>query len=298
MQDEARITPYVDNEYDPLGHVIMCLANPFDIDMTDPPDEFTDEVAIRQMEANPHRPYNVETVHEQQNQLIAVLRENGTEVHLADSIGSSISQHFSRDVSFTIGGLFFVARPRRMYRRAEIAGLKDILSQIDTVHHIESGTIEGGDVIVDNDTVIIGLGEETSHEGIDEVATALKTRGIDKSIRRIEFTHGGTIHTDTLFNVVAPGVALIHRPSFNSVDFKWLSDRFDLIEATTDECIAVKLNTLSIGGGKVVMAEGTERLAEKMAKRGLEPIIIAYDEVNALPGSFRCTTCPIVRHPA
>lgn len=289
------INANIHNEYGFLRTVIMCMANPFDLDMADLPDEFTDEVSLRQIQVNPHRPYDVNKLRAQQQGLIDVLEANGTEVLQARSLGTGVTQHFVRDVGFAIGELFFVARPRRMYRRAEIAGMEDLLARMERVHHIERGTIEGGDVLVDEEVVVVGLGEETDHNGIDELEMALNMNGIDKEIRRIEFTHGGTIHTDTLFNVVDPHTAFIHRPSFSEADYRWLADRYDLIEATRDECIGLHINSVQIGGGKVVMAEGAERLADAAAKRGLEPILIPYDEVNALPGSFRCTTCPIAR---
>ena len=57
----------------------------------------------------------------------------------------------------------------------------------------------------------------------------------------------------------------------------------------------MEINTLAIGGGKVIVHEQSERLAKLLQQRGLTPILVDYSEVTHWPGSFRCTTLPVER---
>ncbi|WP_298918385.1 arginine deiminase family protein [uncultured Algimonas sp.] len=289
------IKPSVNNEYGHLEKVVMCLANAVDFDATNIPPDLIDEAAMHQAVRHPQRPYDQALVHRQQQALAKVIENNGGDVLWAKPLGSGVAQHYTRDVGFTVGSVTIVDRPRRPYRRRELEGLDPVLEQIETVARVTRGCIEGGDVMVDRDTLIIGLGEETDREGIANVEEILSDHGIDMPVRTLEFTHRGVIHTDTLFNIVAEGVAIIQRDSFGEDDLKWLSSRFELIDATQDEAGGMEINTLAIGGGKVVMLAPGGRLADEIAKKGLEPILLDYSEVIALPGSFRCTTFPIVR---
>lgn len=289
------IKPYITNEYDHLSKVVMCLANPFDLDFSNLPADLVDEAAIFQMERNPHRPYDVEKVHSQQRDLIDVLEKNGAQVLLAEPLGSGVAQHYTRDVGFTIHDIFFIARPRRTYRRRELQGFEPVALQIENAYSVSEGFIEGGDVFVDNDVVIIGRGEETDDRGIDFVEKVIHDRGLSLHIKRLTFTHRGAIHTDVYFNIVGPHLAMIHRPSFIEEDVAWLEDRFDLIDVTEQEATTLQTNTLAIGNGRIVMLAPGGSLADRLSNHGLAPILIDYSEVTAMPGSFRCTTLPVIR---
>lgn len=290
-----RITPQATTEYGTIKTVIMCLANKFDLNPLSLPSDLMDEASRYQAEYSDIRPYLVKKLHSQQNALIDILNKNGAEVLLVEPLGSGVLQHYTRDIGFAIHDLFFVDRPRREYRRKELQSLEAIVERIENVHRIESGYIEGGDVLVDGNTVIIGQGEETDAEGIIAVEKILAEKHPEIEVRKLTFTHRGVIHTDTLFNIIGPNLAIIHRSSFVDEDIVWLANRFELIDATDKERRSLAINTLAIGNGKLVMLAQSGRLADEVAKQGLEPILIDYSEVTAFPGSFRCTTLPVVR---
>ncbi len=273
----------------------MCKANKFDLDLANLPPELVDEASLHQMEHSDARPYDVEKLHTQQEKLIEVLEVNGAEVLLIDPLGSGVLQHYTRDIGFVIHDQFFVDRPRRDYRKQELASLAPIIERLENVHHIESGFIEGGDVLVDGGVVIIGQGEETNEEGIQAVTEILRATCPGVEVKPLSFTHRGVIHTDTIFNIIAPNLAIICCSFFSDKDINWLGKRFELINATQAEARSLAINTLAIGNNKLVMLAPGGRLAEEVAKRGLEPVLIDYSEVTAFPGSFRCTTLPVVR---
>jgi N-dimethylarginine dimethylaminohydrolase len=289
------IKPRVESEYGRLRTVIMCMANPYDLDFEDLPADLVDEALIHQHTHNDHRPYDVARVREQQKALVNVIERNGGEVLFARPLGAGVAQHYTRDVGFTIRDVCFRARPRREYRRRELEGLEPLRDRIAGWHNISPGSIEGGDVLVDADHVLIGLGEETTPEAIDEVEAVLQAREVDLPVRRLTFRRRGVIHTDTLFNIIAPETAIIERSCFFDEDIAWLAKRYRLIDATPEEARGLAVNTLALAPDKLVMLSPGGRLADAVSALGIEPVLIDYSEVTALPGSFRCTTFPVLR---
>jgi N-dimethylarginine dimethylaminohydrolase len=205
------------------------------------------------------------------------------------------SQHFTRDIAFCIDDLFFVARMGTPYREPEQRALLRLLPQLSRVVQLERGRIEGGDVMLHDDKVLVGLGEATDMEGVDTLRRKLEELGSSREVVVIPFTHRGVIHLDTKFNIVGGNVALFARKSFQPDTVRWFERHFDLIEATDKETRNIEINTFALGGGQVIMQQRSERLAKLVQQKGLTPILVNYSEVTLWPGSFRCTTLPVER---
>ncbi|NOY70983.1 MAG: N-dimethylarginine dimethylaminohydrolase [Gammaproteobacteria bacterium] len=278
-----------------LKTVVMCFANPVNVTSIFQY-KGVDVALFYQLWHNKINPFfDHDKVCSQQQKFMDILNSNGVRVLLADQIPGCGTQHYTRDIGFAIDNVFFVANPRRHNRKQELGGIHDLLSKFSKVAHIDNGAIEGGDVIVDDNYIIIGLGEETNKEGIDCLKNKMQQSGIDREIITLEFAHRGVIHLDTKFNIPIKGVGLIHPKSFKSKSLKWLENQFDLIEATDEEMKNIEINTFSISPKKVVMQKRSSRLASLLEKKGVEVIFVDYSEVLKLPGAFRCTTLPIER---
>lgn len=285
----------VPSEIAELKTVLMCLANPVNLASIFKHSGI-DLPLIYQLWHNKFNPFfNYKKVRSQQQEFIDILSSHGVQVLLADQVSGCGTQHYTRDIGFSIDDVFFVANPRRYYRKRELDGIKSLLSRFSKVSHIDNGVIEGGDVIVDDEYLIIGLGEETSKRGIKCLKNKMREKNIDREIITLEFSNRGVIHLDTKFNIPAKGVGFIHPKSFDSKSLKWLESKFDLIEVTDREMKNIEINTFSISPKKVVMQKQSARLAKLLKEKGVEVIFIDYSEVLKLPGSFRCTTLPLER---
>jgi N-dimethylarginine dimethylaminohydrolase len=294
-QDRGAITVNIPSETATLKTVVMCLANPMSVLSFLRPGGF-DMAAVYQGWHNRWvLVHNYQKVRQQQRAFMAVMEAHGVRVLLAEPVADCLTQHYTRDIGFAIDDTFFCANPRRRSRQRELEGLRSLLPRFSRVARLERGTIEGGDVMVDERYVIVGLGEETDRAGVDCLRGKLAALGSEREVVAIEFAHRGIIHLDTRFNIVGEGVALIHPKSFKRASLQWLDGRFDLIEVTAAEAANVEINTLSLSPRKVVMQERSRRLAELLTAKGLEPILVDFSEVTRLPGSFRCTTLPIER---
>ncbi len=289
-----RIHVNVRSEIDTLKTVVMCWANPGRINVSMVTSVFNASVR-EQLRHNIWKNYDYVRVRAQQQRVVEVLRDYGVVVLVLDNMPGINSQHYTRDIAFCIDDAYFVARMGTRYREPEQRVLGPLLSRLSKVVRLERGRIEGGDVMLYNDKVLVGLGEATDAAGVEELRRTLAELGNNREVVSIPFTHRGVIHLDTKFNIVGTNVALLTRKSFPPDIVRWFERHFDLIDATDEEATGIEINTLAIGGERVIMHEKSERLAKLVQHRGLRPILVDYSEVTHWPGSFRCTTLPVER---
>ena len=285
----------VRSEIDTLKVVVMCWANPHRISLGNVVTSLFNASVRAQLRHNTWKAYDYVRVREQQQGLIQVLRNHGVTVLLLDNVPGVSSQHYTRDIAFCIDDAFFVARMGTRYREPEQRALATLLPRLSKIVRLERGRIEGGDVMLYGDKVLVGLGEATDTEGVDALRRKLAELGNPREVVAIPFAHRGVIHLDTKFNIVGNNVALIARKSFRPDTVRWFERHFDLIEATDEETNSLGINTFVIGGGRVIVRETSGRLAKLIQGKGLTPIPLDYSEVTHWPGSFRCTTLPLER---
>ncbi|WP_312884566.1 dimethylarginine dimethylaminohydrolase family protein [Nocardia barduliensis] len=281
----------VDSEFGELRSVVMRHAGPVTLDLSGS----VDPVLARQRETSRWGPYSPVRVRAQQDRFIDLLRGRGVEVVLAEQVPGSYGQHYTRDIGFVVDDVFVVSRLHSRRRQGEFAGVRRLVERIERVAYLDAGTIEGGDVMLHDGLVLVGLSEETSPAGVDALRYQLDRLGSDRTVRPIEFACGGIVHLDDHFNIVAPEVALVHPGVFDDAQMRWFAAHFDLIPVTGEEAAAVEVNALALGPGVVVVAERSERIAAQLDARGIEVFPVDYSEVTRIPGGFRCSTLPLAR---
>ena len=294
-QSSTRIHVNVRSEIDTLKTVVMCWANPCRINLRMIASVFDSSVR-EQWRHNTWKYYSYLRVREQQRRVVQVLRDHGVTVLFLDNVPGIGSQHYTRDIAFCIDDALFAARMGTRYREPEQRALTTLCPRLSQVVRLERGRIEGGDVMLHEDKVLVGLGEATDTEGVDALRHKLVELGNQREVVPIPFTHRGVIHLDTKFYIVGQNVALFARKSFHPDRVRWFERYFDFIEATDEETRSLEINTLAVGGGKVLMLEQSERLATLIQQKGLTPILVDYSDVTRWPGSFRCTTLPVERN--
>lgn len=285
-------SPHATTEYGTLRRVAMRYASDFTRDLEGPD---VHPVLARQMTTSSWTQYEVPAVRAQQDNLISLLRARGAEVVLLDPAPGCSTQHYPRDLAFVIDDVFFLARLNSEHRRPEADALADLTTKMPKVAPLPAGTIEGGDVMLHDQAVLVGLSEETSRAGADALQSTLDEYGINREVVPVHFATSGIVHLDDHFNIVAPGTALIHRGVFPPAQLRWFADHFDLIDVHDDEAQAVQANVLAIAPGTVVVAAGSDRIADQLTARGIEILTVDYSEVTRIPGSLRCTTLPLNR---
>ncbi|WP_331729061.1 arginine deiminase family protein (plasmid) [Streptomyces avidinii] len=284
---------HVATEYGTLRRVAMRHAGDFTRPLAGPD---LHPVLARQQATSTWAPYAAAAVRAQQDQLISLLRERGTDVVLLPTAPGCSAQHYPRDIAFAVDHVLFRARLNSAHRLPETNALTDPALTVQPAD-LARGTIEGGDVLLpDTGRVLVGLSEETNPDGAAALQEALTQHGIDREVVPVHFAVEGIVHLDDHLAVVAPGTALIHREAFTTEQNRWFNTHFDdLVPVTDAEAGAVQVNVLPIAPTTLVVAAGSDRIAAALAARGLEVLTVDYSEVTRIPGSLRCTTLPLLR---
>ena len=284
--------PKASSEFDHLHTVVMRYAGTFNRDLEGPG---IHPVLTRQMATSQWAPFSTLKVHAQQDALINLLTSHGAEVILLDPAAGCSCQHYTRDLGFVVDDTFFVARLNSEHRQPELDALLTLTTRLPNVAHLGAGTIEGGDVMLHTDSVLVGLSEETSRAGLEALRNKVNQLGIEREVVPIPFSGGGIVHLDDHFNIVSPQIALIHRSVFPHSQIRWFENHFDLIDVTDEEALAVQANVLAIAPDTVVVAQGSNRISAELTTRGIDVIPVDYSEVTKVPGSIRCSTLPLHR---
>jgi N-dimethylarginine dimethylaminohydrolase len=157
---------------------------------------------------------------------------------------------------------------------------------------LSEGFVEGGDVLVDRDTVLCGVGERTDHAGATALGLLLPDGVALQAVPLAE----GVLHLDTAVGL-APGLAFVWRDGLAEPDdvVRYLETRGEVLEVDVEEARGFATNFLMLGPTVALIPAGVPRVAALFAARGIEAVELAFDEHHRSGGSIRCATLPLRR---
>jgi N-dimethylarginine dimethylaminohydrolase len=245
-------------------------------------------------------PPRLEVIQAQHDRLVAVLRAEGTEVHSLDSIGGRfVKAMYIRDPFLMVPGGAIVSRMAVRMRRGEERLATRLLGELGTPilgTITGTGTIEGGSFVkLGPDVAALGTSVRCNQEGARQLAALLGLQGIELITVSLP---GYSIHLDVHLAMVDVDKALVDVVGLPYTFMEQLKRRgIELVEADAGER-PWALNLLCLRPGRVLMAEGTPRTAERLRRAGVEVITIPYDEVHKNGGGIHCSTNELIRAPA
>ena len=287
MQNTQTTEPYkiqCFTEYNVLKKVILCQPQYMNIR----------DVINETQKHFKNEGIHIEKALEQHDEFVNTLRGQGIEVILLPYHKKYPEQVFTRDIGFTLGETIFVADMASDVRNGEENVLKQWLEDEEiSYYNIIGHQIEGGDVIIDRDTIYIGLSDRTNAEAIRHLQNLLKKQF---DIIPIDFK-SKYLHLDCVFNIVSPELALIYPDALKPEQIDLFKSRYELIEVSEEEQFTLGTNVLSIGYNKIISLPVNKKVNEELRKRGFEIIEVDITEIIKSGGSFRCCTLPIHREP-
>ncbi|RFU64434.1 hypothetical protein D0469_18875 [Peribacillus saganii] len=269
------------SEYDELKQVILC-----------PPEFMTIRDVINETQKHfKHEGIHIETALKQHNDFVETLQAQGVETILLPAHSKYPEQVFTRDIGFTIGNVIYVADMAAPIRQGEEGELKNWLER-NSISYFKllEDVIEGGDVIIDGNTVYIGISNRTNEDAIRHLQSLL----VEHEVIPIPFT-ATYLHLDCVFNIISPTEALIFPGVIRKEEADLLASRYDLIEVTEEEQFTLGTNVLSIGNKKIISLPVNKGVNKQLRDRGYEVIEVDITEIIKSGGSFRCCTLPIFR---
>lgn len=281
LPKEANNLTGCQSEYDTLQRVIVCEPKYMEIQ------EVINEVQEQYKDEN----INKEIAKSQHENFIKKLEEHGVEVIRLPASEQFPEQVFTRDIGFTLGDEVFVAEMASEIREGEEDTLERWLKSTNTLFQkLRTNKIEGGDVIIDRNTVYVGISSRTSIEAIRELNSKLP----NYEVIPIPFNEK-YLHLDCVFNILSPKIGLIFPQALDEETVAMLSEKYSLIEVSEDEQFTLGTNVLSIGDKKVFSLPQNKNVNKAMRAHGFSVIEVDFSEIIKSGGSFRCCSMPVER---
>ena len=283
----AKLVPCIHSEYDTLTDVIMASVSNFHV---------TEPINATQETTYSQDPPRVELQLQEEQELVRVLEQNGVRIHWAHTLPDCPFQSACRDIGTVIGDTFVLASMKKEIRKKEGEGVSPILAQLDSRilvarNGFEGGFLEGGDVIIDNDAIFVGVSERTDELGVEFIRKNFNPRRRVIPMR----LHDPFVHLDAVFNLAPPDLALIYPPAFLDPPLTFLRERYTLIEITEEEQKILCTNVLALSPEKVISDRRNSRINGLLRDRGIQVYELEYSETTKRGGAFRCATLPVVR---
>lgn len=247
----------------------------------------------------------------QLNSLVEKLESLGVEVLRPDVLDAT-NQVFTRDIGFVIDDQFIL--PNVIEDRAsEVKAINALLDRIPSSNIImmPSGCYaEGGDVIVHERYVFVGLSNEatfnkyktarTNEAGLDYLQDefpAYDFKGFELLKSDVD-PRKGSLHLDCAFQPLGDALLLAPHLFKNAADVIWIESHFgtdNIFYCTDDEAYDLHTNVFSIGPKEVLISAAAGRLKNWLEERSYTVHTITYDEIVKMGGLLRCSTMPLER---
>ncbi len=243
---------------------------------------------------------------------IDVLEKYDVKVYQPQNLENQ-NQVFARDIAFVVKDRLVAPRIVKQ-RQNEVFGIQYIKDQIKPGHLIESPehvNIEGGDVLIVNDKIVVGYSNEedyhkyvvarTNEAGVEFLNDKFK----DLEIIPVQLVKSDVdpresiLHLDCCFQPVGEDMALVYPEGFKyESDYEKIKALYSsekLIVVSKEEAYHMNTNVFSIDKNVVVSERSFSRVNELLRDNRITVEEVHYAEVSKMGGLFRCSTLPLFR---
>ncbi len=300
---------YVKNETSPLKAVV--LGQPGSMGRIPTPEETYD---AKSYESALNGTYpREEEISKEMKQFENVLLKHDVQVFRPWSI-DDCNQVFARDVAFVIDDKIINSNiiPNRNDEKEAYQVIYDHIAYNKIYNLPEKAHVEGGDVVLCNDLVFLGIYTQKDYPNLKSARTNLHALHFlrelfpEKTFIPLELRKNDThpreciLHLDCTFMPVGQGKAILYKGGFmHRKDYHLLLDIFgteNVFELTQEEMYHMYSNILSLSPKVVVSEERFHRLNTHLEEQwGITVERIPYSEISKMGGLLRCSTLPLIR---
>jgi N-dimethylarginine dimethylaminohydrolase len=224
------------------------------------------------------------------------------------------NQVFARDVAFVIDDKIINSNiiPDREDEKEAYEVVYDQIAYNKIYNLPEKAHVEGGDVILYNDIVFVGIYSGTDYASLKSARTNsyafyfLKELFPNKTFIPIEVIKHDTdpyksiLHLDCAFMPIGEKMALVYKQGFvYKEDYQVVEDIFgkeNIFEITQEEMFHMNTNIFSISSEIVVSEESFTRLNNHLENSwNIKVERLSYSETSKMGGLLRCSTLPLIR---
>ncbi len=228
--------------------------------------------------------------------LIEALCAAGVRVQTVEGSAGLPDMVYARDAGLMTPWGYLPLAPGAAHRRREAVVLAAHIRSlgIPVLPQVSAGTIEGGDISVFRDgLVLIGCsGDRTDEGGAREVAELFERHGWRAIVYRFD---AHFLHLDTQFSALSGDQALA---CIDVLDDGFLAalagEGIDLLPVSYKAARRLGCNVLALGDGRILAAKGAG-LTGTLPAEGYRITELELDEFTSCGGGVHCLTLPLAR---
>ena len=226
---------------------------------------------------------NLNLARSQHQVYVNILKSNGITVEPLKPQNSLPDSVFIQDPAIIGKDTVLIGRTREPSRQPEATIIEKYFSnQNKLVNHLgPSATLEGGDVLVTDETIFVGITGRTNVEGFKEVQRCFPEMDVKPVRFAAEF-----FHLLSVCSYLAEDQIMICDKFIDPADFKAV----DCLPVVAKDVVAV--NALHLGEGRILTASGYPRVSKDLQEQGYKPIQIDTSEFIKGDGRITCLSSP------
>ena len=208
---------------------------------------------------------------------VAALEAAGVAVEILPALAEYPDSVFVEDPAFVLTGAAILLRPGAPSRFAEPATLAPALNRhFAHVAAVDDGFVDGGDILVLPDEILVGLSARTDRAGARRFAGLVGDLG--RRTRIVE-PPPGLLHLKT-------GCALVDESTLLAApELAPLFPGYEVLPTPEGESAAANLIRVN---DRVLMASGFPRTAALLAGRGLDLVLVDASEIAKIDAGLSC----------
>lgn len=256
----------------------------FDFAFVRPPSENY----VHCVSSNPERDkIDITLAREQHRNYVSVLKEVGVRVVELEPLNEFPDSVFMQDPAILGTQMGVIGRFGQEKRRGEehafAKALGDHNEKVSKLHTIISpGTLEGGDIVVTDREIFVGVSSRTNMHGIQQLAEFLSKLAVKPVTTDLFHLLCGCSYLSDRTMTIAP--ELVAPRSFPG---------FRFVEIPKEEAYAC--DALYVGDKKVIIPEGYEKASGKLRDAGYTPLEVDVSEFRKGDGGVTCLCSPIYK---
>ena len=265
---------YQKNQYDKVESYIMCY--PVNFKITDKSNKFYNKI-------------NYDLLYNQYNNFVNELIENNIKIKFIN-ISKSPEQVYTRDIGFVIEDIFFISNMKMKQRKNEIIPLKELIEVNNLKYYEMKNNIEGGDVILYDNVIFLGISSRTTIKAAEELQEKLNEEKINMKVIPIYFDTS-QLHLDCVFNILDSESAIISPYIYDEkIIKKYIKNLYSISKEDAKE---LGINFVALGDKKVIVTN--KNVYNLLMQKGYDVRFLDYTEIIKAGGSLACSTLPILR---
>ncbi len=204
------------------------------------------------------------------------LAEAGLEVRRLAALDGFPDSVFVEDTALLLGEHAVILRPGAASRAGETESTAQGLAAAFTLHRLEAGHVDGGDVLRIGRTLHVGLSSRTDQAGLDALAQIVAPLGFEI----VPVPVAGGLHLKSAATAIAG--LLVHNPD-------WVSaSHFAGVEPFAVAPGEPYGGNVLLAGDTLLAAADSPRTAQALAARGFRVVALDISEMRKADAALTC----------